>query len=85
MLSPKAGPYISCDLVSVTATRLPEGCQPGPGQALCRSGTQTMWTLSYLLVQNAKEPLSQARVCFLSGHGHLDSVLYRKWIASRQS
>lgn len=39
-------------------------------------------TLLYLLVQNFKESLSQACVCFLSSHGHFDSVLYRKGISS---
>ena len=41
--------------------------------------------LWYLLVQNFKEPLSQACVCFLSGHGHFDSVLHGQWISSWQS
>ena len=41
--------------------------------------------LWYLLMQNFKESLSQACVCFLSGHGHFDSVLHRQWISSWQS
>ena len=55
------------------------------GPAALSRAQLTNHRLWYLLVQNFKEPLRQACVCFLSGHGHFDSVLHGQWISFWQS